>query len=114
MTGGRGNVSATFLNLAREIAHDLGDADLVTGLATMTRMGAPDWRAELSAVAGDFPDAEVFFLRATRARTHRPRRRFRARARVPSGAVLRAARAFGLLRKLGVEDAARAVGAGRR
>ena len=61
MTGGRGNVSATFLNLAREIAHDLGDADLVTGLATMTRMGAPDWHAELSAVARDFPDAEVFF-----------------------------------------------------
>ncbi|HEX6271672.1 MAG TPA: ferric reductase-like transmembrane domain-containing protein, partial [Polyangiaceae bacterium] len=61
MTGGRGNVSATFLNLARQIAHDLGDADLVTGLATMTRMGAPDWRAELSAVARDFPDAEVFF-----------------------------------------------------
>jgi predicted ferric reductase/Ca2+-binding EF-hand superfamily protein len=61
MTGGRGHVSATFLNLARELAHGLGEADLVTGLATMTRMGAPDWRAELSAVARDVPDTQVFF-----------------------------------------------------
>jgi predicted ferric reductase/Ca2+-binding EF-hand superfamily protein len=61
MTGGRGNMTSTLLHMAREIAHELGDPDVVTGLASMTRVGAPDWRAELSPIARDFPDAEVFF-----------------------------------------------------
>jgi predicted ferric reductase/Ca2+-binding EF-hand superfamily protein len=51
MTAGRGNVSASFLNLARAIAHDLGDPDVFTGLRSMTQMGAPDWRAELTPLA---------------------------------------------------------------
>jgi predicted ferric reductase/Ca2+-binding EF-hand superfamily protein len=62
MTGGRGNISATLLNLAREIAHDSGDRDLITGLAAMTRMGPPDWRSELATIARDHPGTvEVFF-----------------------------------------------------
>ena len=62
MTGGRGNVSATLLNLARAVAHDLGDPDVFTGLASMTNMGPPDWRAEVSAIAErHHGTAEVFF-----------------------------------------------------
>jgi predicted ferric reductase len=61
MTGGRGNMTSTLLHMAREIAHELGDSDVVTGLASMTQVGAPDWRAELSPIAREHPDAEVFF-----------------------------------------------------
>jgi predicted ferric reductase/Ca2+-binding EF-hand superfamily protein len=61
MTGGRGNITSTLLHVAREVAHDLGDPDVVTGLESMTRVGAPDWRAELSAIARDCPAAEVFY-----------------------------------------------------
>jgi predicted ferric reductase len=62
MTGGRGNISATLLNLARAIAHELGDPDVFTGLAAMTNMGPPDWRAELGAIAARHPGTvDVFF-----------------------------------------------------
>jgi ferredoxin-NADP reductase len=61
MTGGRGNITSTLLHVAREVAHDLGDPDVITGLESMTRIGVPDWRAELSAIARDCPAAEVFF-----------------------------------------------------
>jgi len=62
MTGGRGDISSTLLNLAREIAHDLGDPDVFTGLGAMTRMGAPDFRAELSAIAAASDgEVNVFF-----------------------------------------------------
>ncbi|HEV8548672.1 MAG TPA: EF-hand domain-containing protein [Polyangiaceae bacterium] len=62
MTGGRGDSTAMVLNLARNLAHTLGDRDLFTGLRSMTRMGTPDWHAELAAAAGDDPEAvDVFF-----------------------------------------------------
>jgi predicted ferric reductase/Ca2+-binding EF-hand superfamily protein len=61
MTGGRGNITSTLLHMAREVAHELGDPDVVTGLASMTRIGSPDWRAELSPIASAYPDAQVFF-----------------------------------------------------
>ncbi|HWP06628.1 MAG TPA: ferric reductase-like transmembrane domain-containing protein [Polyangiaceae bacterium] len=62
MTDGRGDISSTVLNLAREIAHDLGDPDVFTGLGAITRMGAPDFRAELSAIAATSDgEIDVFF-----------------------------------------------------
>lgn len=50
MTGGRGNVTATALNLAREVSHALGNPDWVTGLRAKTCVGAPDWTQELRAI----------------------------------------------------------------
>jgi len=63
MTGGRGNVTATALNLAREVSHALGNPDLVTGLCTKTRVGAPDWEQELRAIRDQHaPEpVDVFF-----------------------------------------------------
>jgi predicted ferric reductase/Ca2+-binding EF-hand superfamily protein len=62
MTGGRGDSTALLLNLARELAHDLGDLDTFTGLRAKTEMGAPDWLAELSKAAADDPaSVDVFF-----------------------------------------------------
>ncbi|HKO47347.1 MAG TPA: ferric reductase-like transmembrane domain-containing protein, partial [Polyangiaceae bacterium] len=51
MTGGRGNIAALALNLARNLSHEIGKPDWVTGLRTQTRVGAPDFDAELAAIA---------------------------------------------------------------
>jgi len=63
MTSGRGHITATFLNLARELLHQQGDPDLLTGLKSKTNMGRPDWRDELSEIAEQHrPEpVEVFF-----------------------------------------------------
>jgi predicted ferric reductase len=52
MTGRRGSAISTALNLAREVSHERGEPDQVTGLRAVTRVGPPDWRAELSAIRG--------------------------------------------------------------
>src|SRR5690606_15756195 len=51
MTGGRGHLSAAALNLARHIAHEYGQPDLITGLKARTNVGRPDWLAELQKIA---------------------------------------------------------------
>ncbi|HEY3255851.1 MAG TPA: NADPH oxidase family protein, partial [Polyangiaceae bacterium] len=51
MTGGRGNIAALALNLARNLSHEIGKPDWVTGLRTQTRVGAPDFDRELAAIA---------------------------------------------------------------
>jgi len=63
MTGGRGNVAALALNLARNLSHEIGKPDWVTGLRTQTRVGAPDFDSELSAIAARHaPEpVDVFF-----------------------------------------------------
>ncbi|HEY6722712.1 MAG TPA: ferric reductase-like transmembrane domain-containing protein [Polyangiaceae bacterium] len=63
MTSGRGHITATFLNLARELLHQQGDPDLLTGLRSKTNMGRPDWHQELSEIAEQHrPEpVEVFF-----------------------------------------------------
>ncbi|HKO90634.1 MAG TPA: ferric reductase-like transmembrane domain-containing protein [Polyangiaceae bacterium] len=44
------SIIATALNLARELSHDLGNPDLMTGLRAQTRIGLPDWGVELSRI----------------------------------------------------------------
>ncbi|HEY0468630.1 MAG TPA: EF-hand domain-containing protein [Polyangiaceae bacterium] len=63
MTGGRGNVAALALNLARNLLHEIGKPDWVTGLRTQTRVGAPDFDAELAKIAALHAPApvDVFF-----------------------------------------------------
>jgi len=63
MTGGRGNVAALALNLARNLSHELGKPDWVTGLRTQTRVGVPDFDSELSVIAARHaPEpVDVFF-----------------------------------------------------
>ncbi|MFZ5893532.1 MAG: EF-hand domain-containing protein [Myxococcota bacterium] len=63
MTGGRGNIAALALNLARHLSYDIGKPDLVTGLRTQTRLSAPDFEAELRQIAERHaPDpVEVFY-----------------------------------------------------
>lgn len=63
MTSGRGHITATLLNLARELLHEQGDPDLLTGLKSKTNMGRPDWHQELAAIAERHrPEpVEVFF-----------------------------------------------------
>ncbi len=63
MTGGRGNIAALALNLARNLSHEIGKPDWVTGLRTQTRVGAPDFDYELSAIAARHaPEpVDVFF-----------------------------------------------------
>lgn len=63
MTGGRGNVAALALNLARSLSYDMGKPDLVTGLRTQTRLAAPDFEKELREIAEQHrPEpVEVFF-----------------------------------------------------
>jgi len=63
MTGGRANVAALALNLARNLSHEIGKPDWVTGLRTQTRVGVPDFDSELSAIAARHaPEpVDVFF-----------------------------------------------------
>lgn len=63
MTSGRGHITATFLNLARELLHQQGNPDLLTGLRSKTNMGRPDWQHELSEIAEQHrPEpVEVFY-----------------------------------------------------
>jgi NADPH oxidase 5 len=63
MTRGQGRSTSMVLNLARSIVHGFGGKDHVTGLRTQTRMGAPNFRAELGAIAERHPDdrVDVFF-----------------------------------------------------
>jgi predicted ferric reductase len=63
MTSGRANLTSVALTLARAVRRDLGGSDIVTGLRTATRMGAPDWERELSAIAARHaPETvDVFF-----------------------------------------------------
>ena len=63
LTGGRGHLSAAALNLARQIAHEHGQPDLITGLKAKTHVGRPDWSAELQKIANSgAPDpVHVFF-----------------------------------------------------
>ena len=50
LTGGRVGASAMGLELARELVHEAGGHDLVSGMRTRMRMEHPDWDAELSAI----------------------------------------------------------------
>jgi predicted ferric reductase/Ca2+-binding EF-hand superfamily protein len=43
MTEGRADLTAGTLNIARDILHDRGHPDLVTGLHALTHFGFPDW-----------------------------------------------------------------------
>ena len=63
MTGGRGNIAALALNLARNLSHEIGKPDWVTGLRTQTRVGAPDFDSELAVIAARHaPEpVDVFF-----------------------------------------------------
>jgi predicted ferric reductase/Ca2+-binding EF-hand superfamily protein len=51
MTSGRTGATAFGVEMARELAHAHGLGDVATGLRAKTRMSAPDWRAELKAIA---------------------------------------------------------------
>jgi predicted ferric reductase/Ca2+-binding EF-hand superfamily protein len=53
MTGGRGDISALALNLARNLQHDIGKPDYVTGLDVQTRVGPPDFEKELAEIAAE-------------------------------------------------------------
>lgn len=50
MTEGRSGATSTALEAAREVAHDAGASDVVTGLRAYTQMGHPDWKKELWAI----------------------------------------------------------------
>ena len=47
MTAGRADVSALAVEVARQVLHDAGKDDIVTGLRTHTHMGVPDWERML-------------------------------------------------------------------
>jgi predicted ferric reductase len=51
MTGGRPHLTAAALHLAREVRHEEGGADIVTGLRTKTAMGSPEWELWLGDIA---------------------------------------------------------------
>jgi predicted ferric reductase len=51
MTGGHGGASATGLQVAREIMHEVGQRDIITGLKALTYMGHPDWNRALAEIA---------------------------------------------------------------
>ncbi len=63
MTGGHAGMSAAGLEVARELRHEKGQPDLVTGLQAKTHMGHPDWRRVLAAIqAKHAPErVHVFF-----------------------------------------------------
>lgn len=50
MTGGRTGVLSTALETSREIAHDQGQQDVVTGLRAYTHFGPPEWKLELERI----------------------------------------------------------------
>ncbi len=63
MTSMRSGVTAFGLELAREVMHDAGRSDFITGLRTKTHLGHPDWEAMLGAIVAQhrpFP-VDVFF-----------------------------------------------------
>jgi NADPH oxidase 5 len=47
----RSGVTAFGLELAREVMHDSGRSDFITGLRSKTHLGHPDWEAMLGAIA---------------------------------------------------------------
>jgi predicted ferric reductase len=47
----RANIAAHALNLARNLAHDVGKPDVFTGLQAQTRVGEPDFERELREIA---------------------------------------------------------------
>lgn len=47
----RANIAAHALNLARNLAHDVGKPDVFTGLRAQTRVGEPDFERELREIA---------------------------------------------------------------
>ncbi|HEY3254596.1 MAG TPA: EF-hand domain-containing protein [Polyangiaceae bacterium] len=51
MTSMRSGVTAFGLELAREVMHDAGRSDFITGLRTKTHLGHPDWEDLLSSIA---------------------------------------------------------------
>jgi predicted ferric reductase/Ca2+-binding EF-hand superfamily protein len=51
MTSMRSGVTAFGLELAREVMHDAGRSDFITGLRTKTHLGHPDWEALLGSIA---------------------------------------------------------------
>jgi len=63
MTDGKGHLTAAVLNLARAIAHDRGNPDLITGLRAKTNVGRPDWTQELGRIVeAHAPEqVDVFF-----------------------------------------------------
>jgi NADPH oxidase 5 len=63
MTDGKGHLTAAVLNLARAIAHDRGQPDLITGLRSKTNVGRPDWADELGRIVeAHAPEpVDVFF-----------------------------------------------------
>ncbi|MGH7286016.1 MAG: EF-hand domain-containing protein, partial [Polyangiaceae bacterium] len=63
MTGGHHATSSAAVEVGRELLHEKGESDLVTGLRAKTRMGRPDWNAELTAIREAHAPAivDVFF-----------------------------------------------------
>jgi len=63
MTEGRSGSTALGLEIAREVAHSRGLGDVATGLHVKTRMGDPDWRAELRTIAREHAphDVDVYY-----------------------------------------------------
>jgi predicted ferric reductase/Ca2+-binding EF-hand superfamily protein len=62
MTGGRSGATALGLELARELMHEGGYSDIVTGLRTHTHMGHPDWEQMLSTIKQSHDgDVDVYF-----------------------------------------------------
>ncbi|MEO6602497.1 MAG: EF-hand domain-containing protein [Polyangiaceae bacterium] len=51
MTSMRSGVTAFGLELAREVMHDAGRSDFITGLRTKTHLGHPDWEGLLASIA---------------------------------------------------------------
>ena len=47
MTAGRADTTALAVEIARQVLHDSGKDDIVTGLRTHTHMGQPDWERML-------------------------------------------------------------------
>lgn len=63
MTGARGDIVAGALNLARDVLHAECGQDLLTGLRSKTKIGAPDWEALLGNIRNQhWPErVDVFY-----------------------------------------------------